>query len=248
VNNYGFSRTVNSVILVAAEFPLAAGEYAIVFAGNAGEVMPVVILGARANENLYVTEQGEWLAKYIPMFIRRYPFVFSVGADAKTFTLCVDEAFQGLNYKGRGKALFTPEGKPTPYVQSVLDFLKEYVAQAERTKEFCKKLVELKLLQPMEAQFTLESGEKSSLNGFMAVDRKKLKALSGEILAEMLRTDELELLFLHLHSMRNFMRVKDRLVQTHTGKSAPEDASAKPLPESQPIESVPDTAEPARVE
>jgi hypothetical protein len=66
VNNYGFSSNVNAVPLVAAEFPHAAAEYAIVFAGDADEVMPVVILGARAKENLYLSEQGEWVAKYIP--------------------------------------------------------------------------------------------------------------------------------------------------------------------------------------
>jgi len=250
VSNYGFSRNVNSVILVAAEFPHAAAEYAIVFAGSADEVMPVVILGARTNENLYVSDQGEWLAKYIPAFIRRYPFVFSVRDDSKTFTLCVDEAFQGLNYLGRGKALFA-EGKPTPYVQSVLNFLQEYVTQAERTKAFGKKLSDLNLLQPMEAQFTLESGEKSSLGGFMAVDRNKLKGLSGDTLAEMLKSDELELLYLHLYSMRNFTRVKDRLVQTHAGKAAPDGANTKSLPdilEDQPDESSPTTAEPALVE
>ena len=219
VNNYGFSRNVNSVPLVAAEFPHAAAEYAIVFAGNADEVMPVVILGARAKENLYLAEQGEWLAKYIPAFVRRYPFVFSTGEDPTTFTLCVDEAFQGLNYVGRGKALFTPEGKPTPYVESILNFLQEYTAQATRTKAFCKKLVELKLLEPMQAQFTLDSGEKASLRGFMAVDRHKLKGLDGETLAEMVKTDELELLYLHVQSMRNFTLVKDRLLQNRASKA-----------------------------
>jgi hypothetical protein len=211
VKNYEFSRNVNSVPIVAAEFPLAAAEYAIVFAGSADEPMPAVILGARDKENLYLSEQGEWLAKYVPAFVRRYPFVFSVSNAPKPFTLCVDEAYPGLNYLGRGQALFTQDGKPTPYVESVLLFLREYVVQAERTKAFCKKLADLKLLEPMQAQFTLGSGEKASLRGFMAVDRNKLKELGGEALAEMVKADELELLYLHLHSMRNFAAVRDRL-------------------------------------
>ena len=226
VRNYEFSRGINSVPGVAAEFPLAAAEYAIVFAGNSDEVMPVAILGAREKENLFLSQEGGWVAKYIPAFVRRYPFVFSVAEDPKTFTLCVDEAFPGLNYMGRGEALFTPEGKPTPFVESVLHFLKEYVVQAERTKAFCKKLADLELLEPMQAQFTLGSGEKASLRGFMAVNRSKLKSLGGEALAEMAKTDELELLYLHLHSMRNFSGVKDRLVQSPAGKEA-EDAKSK---------------------
>lgn len=235
VTDYGFSRHVNSVPLVATEFAHAAGEYAIVFAGSDDEVMPVVILGTRQNENLYLSENGEWVAKYIPAFVRRYPFVFSKGEDAQTYTLCVDEAFQGLNYRGRGNALFTPEGQPTPYVESILNFLKEYTAQATRTRAFCKKLVDLKLLQSMQAQFTLESGEKRALSGFMAADRGKLKELSGETLADMVKTDELELLYLHLQSMRNFAMVKDRLVQAHAGKPVDSESSSAPIPEGQEV-------------
>ena len=94
---YGFARKINSVPLTAVEFPLAAADYAIVFAQSGEEVVPVVILGARAGENLYVKDDDSWSAKYVPAFIRRYPFVFAAKDDGKTFTLCVDEAFQGLN-------------------------------------------------------------------------------------------------------------------------------------------------------
>jgi hypothetical protein len=45
----------------------------------------------------------------------------------------------------------------------------------------------------------------------MAVSREKLKALPADKLAELAKTDELELLYLHLQSMRNFVAMKDRL-------------------------------------
>lgn len=208
---YGFARRINSVPLTAVEFPLAAAEYAIVFAQNGNEVVPVVILGARAGENLYVKADEGWNAKYLPAFIRRYPFVFAA-KDDKTFTLCVDEAFQGLNYQGRGQRLFDEQGKQSPYVDNVLKFLQEYRAQFQRTQAFCRKLLELDLLEPMQAQFTLGDGEKMSLRGFQAVDRKRLKALPPETLAQLAATDELELVYLHLQSLRNFTAVKERLV------------------------------------
>lgn len=218
---YGFARGINSVPLMAVEFPQAAPEYAIVFAQNGAEVLPVVILGARSGENLYVREDDSWNASYMPAFIRRYPFIFSANEDGKTFTLCVDEAFQGLNYLGRGEPLFDAEGKQTPYVDNVLKFLQEYRAHFLRTQAFCRKLVELNLLEPMRAQFTL-GAEKMSLGGFQAVDRAKLKALPGETLAQLAATDELELIYLHLQSMRNFSVVKDKLVLTRSQESRDE--------------------------
>jgi hypothetical protein len=216
---YAFTRAVNSVPLMAVEFPMAATEYAIVFAGVGESTSPVVILGARQNENLYIDAEGAWKAEYIPAFIRRYPFVFSTSEDGKTFTLCVDEAYAGLNEQGRGQLLFGTDGKPSPYTDEVLKFLQEYRAQFLRTQAFCKKLREHDLLEPMQAQFTLVGGEKMALTGFMVVSRKKLKALGPDVLAELVRSDELELLFLHLQSMRNFKDVKDRLMLVKGGQS-----------------------------
>jgi hypothetical protein len=209
--DYSFSRKVNSVPLMAVEFPHAAAEYAIVFSGTAEAFVPAVILGMRGEENLYLTGQGGWEAKYIPAFLRRYPFVFAASQDAKTFTLCIDEAFPGFNRDGRGQRLFDADKKPTTYVASVLKFLEQYQVEFRRTQAFCQKLKELALLEPMRAQAKLGSGEQLALTGFMAVSRDKLKALPGDKLAELARTDELELLYLHLHSMRNFAAMGERL-------------------------------------
>lgn len=216
---FAYTRKVNSVPLMAVEFPQAAAEYAVMFAKNGDDVVPVVILGARQNENLYLNDSDAWLGDYVPAFIRRYPFVFSASDDGKTFTLCVDEAFQGLNYQGRGQALFTEGGQHTPYVDNVLKFLQEYRTQFLRTQTFCNKLKELDLLEPMQAQFTLAAGEKMSLTGFQMVDRKRLKALPAETLSQLAATDELELIYLHLQSMRNFNAVKNRLVETQGEKA-----------------------------
>ena len=226
--NYDFTGDVNSVPLMAVEFPQAASEYAIVFAGPDGEIMPAVILGIRGNENLFLPENHEgWGAKYIPAFVRRYPFVFS--RDNDRFVLCVDEEYPGLNREGRGQPLFTPEGQPSPYVDNVLKFLQEFQNQFQRTQAFCNKIKELDLLEPMQAQVVTGSGGRIALGGFQAVSRAKLKALPGDKLAELAATDELELLFLHLQSMRNFEGLKDRL--EHALEGAPEAApTAEPAP------------------
>jgi hypothetical protein len=207
--NYAFSGEINSVPLMALEFREAASEYAIVFAGTDEDVMPAVILGVRGNENLYLSKDKAWVAKYIPAFVRRYPFVFSKSGDR--FLLCIDEEFAGFNREGRGQRLFGDDGKPTPYVDNVLNFLQEYQRQFLRTQAFCAKIQKLGLLEPMQAQVTVDSGKRLSLTGFTAVNRDRLKALPGDKLAELAKTDELELLYLHLQSMRNFVGLKDRL-------------------------------------
>ena len=236
-NDFGFTRKVNSVPLMAVEFPNAASEYAIVFSGTKDAVIPAVILGMRRDENLYLTEVGGWQAKYVPAFVRRYPFVFSISEDGKTFTLCIDESFPHFNQEGRGERLFTDDKKPTPYVERVLKFLEQYQIQFQRTQAFCKKLLELDLFEPMRAQAELGSGEKLSLGGFMAVNRDKAKALPAEKLAELAQSDELELLYLHLHAMRNFPAMGERLAAKGRADAAQENPPN--APEETPVEKKP---------
>lgn len=209
--DYGFCRSVNSVPLMAVEMPQAAREYPIVFAGTGDQIMPAVILGLRGNENLFLNAEGRWDGDYLPAFVRRYPFVFSSSEDGSKFTLCIDEAFAGFNQASKGARLFDDEGKASGYTENVLKFLQEYQNQFRVTQAFCKHVSFLELLEPMQAEVTLASGGKTSLAGFMAVNRDKLKALSGEKLAALAKTDELELVYLHLQSLRNFERLKDRL-------------------------------------
>jgi len=209
--DYTFSKNVNAVPLMAVEIPNAAAEYAVVFSGSDEAIMPAVILGMRGSENLYLTMQGGWQAKYLPAFVRRYPFVFSSSTDGSTFTLCIDESFPGFNQQGRGERLFDDQNKPTPYVENVLKFLEQYQLEFRRTQAFCAKLRELGLLETMRAQANLATGERVQLTGFMAVNRDRLKALPAQALAELAKTDALELLYLHLQSMRNFSGMMDRL-------------------------------------
>jgi len=213
-NQFGFAQGVNSVPLMAVEFPNAAEEYSIVFAGEGESLLPVVLMGVREDENLYVDSDGGWSAKYIPAFVRRYPFVFSSADEGATLTLCIDEGFEGCNEEGRGERLFDAEGEQTQYLNSVLDFLKEYQAHYQRTKNFAKKLVELDLLEPMGAQFTTPAGEKRTVTGFQAINRDKLKALSPDSFSDLAKTDELELIYLHLQSMRNFSKMLEKVSTT----------------------------------
>lgn len=219
-NDYSFSKTVNSVPLLAVEFPNANSEYPIVFAGSGDTVMPAVILGLRGQENLFLAADKTWKASYIPAFVRRYPFVFSSNADNSQFTLCIDEAFHGFNQDGRGARLFTDESKPSAYVENVLKFLQEYQVQFLRTQAFCRKLKELNLLDPMQAEVTLPAGARTALTGFQAVNRQRLKDLPAEKLAELAKTDELELIYLHLSSLRNFNSLKDRLAAVESTQPA----------------------------
>ncbi len=230
--DYSFARNVNAVPLTAVEFPTTAAEYAIVFTGKDDNVVPAVIMGVRNDENLYMDKDGTWKAKYVPAFVRRYPFVFSSRDEGKNFILCIDEEYDGCNQEGRGERLFDADGKRTSYLDNVLEFLKQYQAQFQRTQAFCKKLQDLDVLEPMQAQINITGGQRLNLAGFLAVNREKLKALDAGKLADLAKTDELELIYLHLHSMRNFRAMGERLRDADGGD---DDGQGEAAPEGEPV-------------
>ena len=211
-NDYAFAKSLNSVPLTAVEFPMAASEYAIVFAGSDTEIMPAVIMGVNQQENLYVNDADGWKAKYIPAFVRRYPFVFSSNDKDDKLMLCIDESFSGFNTEGRGERLFDSEGEKTQYLSSILSFLEDYQVHFRHTQQFCKKLVELDLLQPMTAKVNIADEGPRTITGFKGIDRNKLRALSPEILASLAQNDWLELIYVHLHSIRNFGLTMERVL------------------------------------
>lgn len=208
---FDFAKTTNSVPVSAVEFPAASKEYAIVFAKSQEGMMPIVILGVRSGENLFVDGEGRWKANYVPAFIRRYPFVFSTGDEGQTLTLCVDEGYEAVNEKGEGERLFTDDGANSPYLDKVIAFLRDYQENFQRTQVFCKRLEEMELLEPMGAQFKTPDGQDGSLGGFHVVSRDKLKQIPQEKLAEMVKSDELEMIYLHLSSMQNLREAIKRL-------------------------------------
>ncbi len=215
LKDYSFTNKVNSVPLTAVEFLNASSDFPIVFAGDEEAVMPVLLLGMRNAENVFIGSDGSWEGKYIPAFIRRYPFVFSRSEDGENFFLCIDETYPGFNQVGDGPALIGEDGKASDYTQGVLKFLSQYQAEFGRTQAFCKKLKDLNLLERKQVEASLPNGETMSLTGFHTVDRSRLNTLSSEAIVDLVRSGAYELICHHLASLRNFNVLRDRISEAH---------------------------------
>lgn len=203
VGHFGFSAGTNHIPLMLSEFAQASGDMPIVFAGGTGDRIPVAVLGYRDGENRYLDVGGAWRGRYVPAFLRRYPFVFATTAP-DTLTLCIDETYPGCNRDGRGERLFDADGRHTSYLRNVLAFAQAYEQQLAATRAFCARLESLDLLEPAEAQWTPASGEPLKLAGFSTVDRARLRALPGEQLAALAADDLLEPVVAQLLSLGRF--------------------------------------------
>lgn len=217
---YAFARKSNSLYLAGAEFNEASKEYPIVFSrGQGGKVVPVAMLGLRSRENLYVDAQDGWDARYIPAFVRRYPFVLAE-LPGESLAVCIDEAYSGLNEQ-EGEALFDEQGQDTPFLKNALEFLTQYQREYLRTEAFCKRIEEAGLLTEMNARANLADGRTFTVNGLMVIDEKKLLALPDATALAMFRAGELHLASMHLASLSNMQRLVDRVAQRTAAPAAP---------------------------
>jgi hypothetical protein len=219
-SGYGFARKANSLYLAGVEFNEACKDYAIVFTRLAGgQLAPVVVLGLRGGENLYIDDQDRWAASYVPAFVRRYPFVLAE-LPGQQMGVCIDEAYAGVD-EAEGEALFDAQGGNTRYLQNALDFLQRDQAEYLRTAAFCRKLEAAGLLTEMSARADLVDGRSFTVAGLMVIDEKKLAALPDATVLALFRTGELHLVSMHLLSLSNLQRLVDRIAQRGGGALQP---------------------------
>lgn len=227
VSNFSVTRKMHAAFLTATEFPQAAMEMPIIFI-NTGErtasgkamVSPVALLGLSPNENLRVGEDGQWSGRYVPAFIRRFPFLTAGLKDPDEPGVFVDVAWEGFNEQ-EGEPLFDDQGAPTETLKRILDFLQRFEEEQRRTRAFCERLVELDVLKEMQADATLPDGQAIKVEGFLVVDEDKLQALPDAAVIELHRNGILALLHAHLISTGNIRDLVDR-------KAARLAAAAKP--------------------
>jgi hypothetical protein len=208
VENYAFASHLISAPVLATEIPFAASEFAVVFSSTAveGEYLPLAIMGLAEGENLCLDENNQFTTRYVPAFLRRYPFVLGGDKNAETLAICIDADSPALVKDGsKGHKLFNEAGEQTDHLKEVIEFLRDYQYRTELTKIFCKRLHDLKLLEPMQANITFKGREDANMNlkGFYVVNRDKLKAISDEDALDLFKRDGLELIYSHLRSLAN---------------------------------------------
>lgn len=208
--DWSVAAQLNAMFLATAEFGDACSEYPIVFvnAGNDAQgqrqVAPVAVFGLREQENLYV-EDGRWRVAYIPALLQAYPFGIARLDDARV-AVVMDQGWSGWSTT-EGAALFDEQGQPSEYLAGMRNQLERVEAEIQRTRAFSRLLLDADLLADMRFDATLADGQKVSVEGFLAVDEKKLAALPDAKVLELHRNGALGLIHAHQISMRHIRKL-----------------------------------------
>ena len=216
--SFAYAAGTNSVPLLASEFFEAAREYPIVFSRGEGGPVPAALLGLRDAENLYVDAKGKWDARYVPAFVRRYPFVPGKGAQGELL-VCIDEASPCFGTK-KGELLFV-EGKPSAQLEHAMKFLADFHQATAATEALGRRLQQLGLLRQADSLAQLNDGTQIRLGGLSVVDEAKLRALDRDVVLELFAGGTLAMIHAHLMSLGNLGALVDRLSRRDArGKAA----------------------------
>jgi hypothetical protein len=206
--NYAHVSDQNMIPLLASEFLAASTNFPIVFVKQqeTGKFKSIGLLGLNAEENL-VFSNGKVHSNYIPVNVRRYPFVAGGKNESESeMVLCIDENSALLNEK-EGVQIFDEDGKPSESTQQVTKLLTDILAKDAATDIFVAFLVEHDLLQP--AEVTLKLGEEGDrkLNGLYKVDEEALNELSDELALIVYKRKYFAAIYAHLASLSQFNRL-----------------------------------------
>jgi hypothetical protein len=209
-----FAAGVHSVPLTGVEFPAAARDLPILFAGQSmDDAGPMALLGLRQNENLFVDADGQWAPNtYVPAFVRRYPFVLAekpADQEGDDFTVFLDEAYEGFGDK-EGERLFKEDGSDSEMLTNAVNFLGEFQQHVGRTQWFMQQLRKHDLLEPRNIRLE-KDGKSINLNGLFVVNEEKLRGLDEKTSHEFLKEGVFGWIYAHLLSLANIDRVAQRL-------------------------------------
>jgi hypothetical protein len=229
LTDYSIAREVHAMPVTATEFPHAALEFPIVFVATGGRdsggrpaMTPAALLGLSHSENLYL-DGGRWDARYVPAYLRRYPFLTATLPGSGGVNVLVDESWSGFG-QVEGEPLFEADDAPAPALRKAMDFLERYEHEAERTRAFCERLGRLGVLKEMKADATFPNGEKVSVDGFHTVDEERLRAFPDDTVLELWRTGVLMLIQMHLVSIVNIRHLVNRKAARVAARGASEAA------------------------
>lgn len=209
VDGFSFASKLNYSLLGGSEVAEASKTFPIVFPEKSEKGMPMLpmaLLSFAKDENYFVEAGGKWTADYIPMHIKRYPFIFSTIPEKKDeFVMMLDMDAPQLNEK-EGVALFNEKGDAEEIVVRAKKLLGTFQADIRKTQQVLSLLEEKDVL--VSKQFKVTRGKnKTTLNGFRVVDIKKLAALDDETLAKWVRNGLMGIIYAHLNSFSNLKKV-----------------------------------------
>ena len=136
-----------------------------------------------------------------PQHCGAYPFRLVRPQDSEQLALCIDED-SGLvaDADEQGENFFTADGKPSPSVATLMEFLRQIEANRVATDLAMASLAEAGVIEPWPLEVDVD-GKKTTLGGLHRIKEAALGGLEDEAFLKLRKTSGLPLAYAQLMSM-----------------------------------------------
>lgn len=215
--DYKHAQTDAVAPLLMAELSHALPYYAIGFVAIPGQESEsqryqlVLIQALQPGLNLYVNQEGKWLAPYVPSYYRSYPFrLIANAAKDNELTLCFDQE-SGLIHQPAEQSdvrFFDDAGELSQPMKAVVDFLQQRVQNEALTQSLVNQLSDAGLVETwnIEVKSAQDDDKTQPVQGIFRINEQALKQLEPGLLAELAQSGALGLAYAQLLSQA---RLKD---------------------------------------
>jgi len=200
-------------VIFPLEFKHVQADYPIFFHKDhaSDEYTALALFGFKEDENLYL-QDNNWQASYIPLMVEREPFLIGFQQqDAQTAendetnnnTVIHLDIDSPRVSKTEGTDIFLPQGGNSEYINRISNILKTIHDSKASTKLFMDTMKEHDLFEGFNLDIQLKDGSNNRLTGFYTINENKLRALSGETLADLNKSGILMLIYMVIASHEN---------------------------------------------
>jgi len=185
------------VQVIVKEFPLLVIHYPILLSKDTqtGQFHCGAMLGFDEGENLFFEEwtRGEL---YRPLNLQRGPF-YANGPE-----LAIDLDNPRVGAEG-GEPLFTEQGQPSRYLQSIIWSFQNLKPGLDMTRIFITRLLELKLIEPVEIEVELDDGTPRKCIDLYTIDKEVLEKLPDAVVVDLFRRGYMRLIHFMIASLKH---------------------------------------------
>ena len=200
--DFAFARSLTSAPLAPLEIAEAAEYYPILFTPS-GMLNPLAVLGLR-ERNVFLNDKNQWLDTYVPVHVRRYPFILGRVGETDEYLLAADLDAPQFN-PTEGDKVFV-DSHINPHFNQVVELLNSYERNLREGRAVMSELETTGVLVAKDLNFR-EGNEVHLIGGFRVVDREKVMALDNATLARWVRNGLMSMLELHWASFRHLPKV-----------------------------------------
>lgn len=191
-------------------------DYPVFFTRDAasGNFELVALFGFSEKENLYLVG-GSWDALYIPLSIRRQPFLigyqqkFEDGVPRRAPVVHIDLDHPGVS-EAEGEPIFLDHGGASPLLENITSILMQIHEGHQLAIRFSEALTALGLIEPVALEMCFDDGTTHNLAGLYTLNEEQLNRLSAQQLTQLRQHNFLQYSYVILASVSNLQKLVNR--------------------------------------